>query len=119
MIAVGTTLYQKFESVREKFDEVGEKFSEFKERFKEPAYWGELGTSIVEALSTAIGAAIGSVAKIGADMGAKILEGLKQFFFGDTEGADLMLAGKGSGLRKLGESIVEGLQVEFRQRLQV
>ena len=110
LVGVGILLYNKFESVREKFDEVGKKFSEFKERFKEPEYWGELGTAIVEALSTAIGAAIGAVADVGKKIGEKILQGLKDFFFGDTWGEEFLIGGEGSGLRKIGESIMEGIQ---------
>lgn len=60
LVAIGIVLYQKFEIVREKFDAVGEKFSEFKERFNDITYWGELGTAIVEAIATAVGAAIGT-----------------------------------------------------------
>lgn len=109
LVAVGIILYQKFEAVREKFDAVGEKFSEFKERFNDPTYWGELGTAIVEAISTAIGAAIGAIAAVGKDMGIKLLEGLKQFFFGDGEGRDMFLAGEGSGLREIGGEIISGI----------
>ena len=117
LVAVGIILYQKFETVREKFDAVGEKFSEFKERFNDPTYWSELGTSIVETLSAAIGAAIGAIGAVGRDMGQKLLEGLKQFFFGDGEGKDMFLAGEGSGLREIGVSLWEGIQGGFLEKI--
>ena len=87
---VGIELYQKFDTVKQKFDEVGEKFSEFKERFKEPEYWAELGTAIVEALSTAIGAAIGAIAQTLKDLASefvnKIKEAIKEKFSEDLNG---------------------------------
>lgn len=121
LVGVGILLYQKFDTVKEKFDEVGKKFSEFKDRFKEPTYWAELGTSIVEALATAIGAAIGSVAetlaKVGKEVGEKIIQGLKDFFFGDTWGDTFLIGGEGSGLRKIGESIWEGITGGFQAKI--
>ena len=74
----GMELYQKFDTVKEKFDEVGEKFSEFKERFKEPEYWTELGTVIVEALATAVGAAIGSLATGLVDLAGELVQKLRE-----------------------------------------
>ena len=78
LVAVGIVLYQKFETVREKFDAVGEKFSEFKDRFKEPEYWQELGNSIVEAIATAIGAALGLAWQSISENFANLTTGLKQ-----------------------------------------
>jgi len=63
LILLGIHLYQKFDSVREAFDKVGEKFGEFSKRVGEPKYWGELASSIVTAISTAIGALLGEAWK--------------------------------------------------------
>lgn len=96
LILVGMKLYSQFESVREKFDAVGEKFSEFKDRFQEPEYWAELGTTIVEAVSTAIGAAIGMA-----------FDAVKGIFDKDSDGK--------ATLKEIGEAIMQGIYdgIEF------
>lgn len=63
LVLGGMKLYQTYDSVKEAFDKVGEKLAEFKTRAGDPKYWGELATSIVEAIATAIGALAGEAWK--------------------------------------------------------
>lgn len=97
LVYAGIQLYQKFDSVREAVDTVAEKFSEFKDRCGDPQYWAELGTSIVAAIGTALGALAGSAWKwltglfkkpedntdledIGEDTADSVLQGIKNKF---------------------------------------
>jgi phage-related protein len=116
--ALAKHLYDRFDFVKEAFDEFGEKLSEFKERAGDPAYWGELATSLVKAIATGIGAAIG-------ELGRSIWELIKYLFAPTGEETDEIseagnnamlgfLQGVLNGIANIGKWIYNNVWVPFR-----
>lgn len=84
---------------------------------KDPTFWTNIFDKLMENIGKAFGTIANSLLETGKNIVQKIIDGMKQFLFGNTEGSGLMLAGEGSGLRNIGKAIIDGLTGGIEEKI--